>query len=110
MKLVSAVIKKVKLDDVTLALEEVPGFPGMTITDARGMDREHVEHPDTLQEELTDFRPCIRLEVLVEDELAPRVVEAIRCAAHTGLRGDGRVWVQRVEEAYDIRCEGESEA
>ncbi|MFQ5536876.1 MAG: P-II family nitrogen regulator [Gemmatimonadota bacterium] len=103
MKLIAAAIKKVKLDDVVLALEAVPGFPGMTVHDSMGMDREHIEHQEDRQEQLTDFRPCVHLEILAKDDLVPALVQAIRQAAHTGLRGDGRIWVCPVEEFHDIR-------
>ncbi len=104
MKYIGAVIKRVKLQDVALALEAIPGFPGMTVLDASGMDRWHVEHAgESRREALTDFRECVRLEILAEEDVASQVVEAIRQGAHTGLRGDGLVWVSNVESVHKIR-------
>lgn len=103
MKMVTAVIQPFKLDDVVLALEELPAPPGVTVSEARGYDREHVVGERNREEEMTDFRPCVRIEVAVEDEQVESVVAAIRGAARTGRRGDGRVWVGDVAGWWSIR-------
>lgn len=103
MNMVTAVIQPFKLQDVILALEAVPGFPGMTVWDARGFGREHLEGPHDRLEDLTDFKPCVRVEIVVGDDLLDRVVDTLRRAAHTGRRGDGVVIVRPVEESYRIR-------
>ena len=103
MKMVLAVIQPFKLDEVVLALEEFPVPPGVTVSDAHGYDQEHALGEHDREEELTDFRPCVRVEIAVEDEYVMPVVRALRSAAHTGRRGDGRVWVQPVEATYSIR-------
>jgi len=103
MKMVTAVIQPFKLDDVVLALEELPAPPGVTVSEARGYDRAHVVGEHGREEEMTDFRPCVRIEVVVEDEHLEAVVAAIRAGAHTGRRGDGRVWVLDVEGSWSIR-------
>ncbi len=104
MRMVTAIIQPFKLDDVVLALEEIPGFPGMTVTDARGFGRDHLEGPHDRAEDLSDFRRRVRVEIVVDDEMTARVVETLRCAAHTGRRGDGEVIVWSVDRTYDIRC------
>lgn len=103
MKMVVAVVQPFKLDDVVLALEELPAPPGVTVSEARGYDREHVVGEHEREEEMTDFRPCVRVEVAVKDEHVAAVVAAIRAGAHTGRRGDGRVWVLDVKQAWSIR-------
>lgn len=103
MKLITAVIQPFKLDDVVLALEAVPGFPGMTVSDARGFGREHVEGVHDRREELTDFASCVRVEIAAEDHQVTQVVTQLLAAAHTGRRGDGRVWVHALEEMHSVR-------
>jgi nitrogen regulatory protein PII len=103
MKIVTAMIQPFKLQDVTLALEAVPGFPGMTVSDARGFGREHLQGPHDRLEDLTDFMPCARVEIVVGDDLVDTVVRTLLGAAHTGRRGDGTVIVHAAERAYAIR-------
>ena len=103
MKMVTAVIQPFKLQDVTLEMAAVPGFRGMTVSDARGFGREHPDElPDRL-EDLTDFKPCVRVEIVVGDKLLKTVVKRLLRAAHTGRKGDGIVVVQDLEEFYSIR-------
>lgn len=110
MKLITAVIQSFKLDDVVLALEAVPGFPGMTVTDARGFGQGHVEGDHDRAEDLVDFRPCIRVEIAAEDDEVQAVMATLTNAAHTGRRGDGHVWVQQLEEFRHIRSAGDGRA
>jgi nitrogen regulatory protein P-II 1 len=102
MKMIVAMIKPFKLQDVTLALEAVPGFPGMTVSDAKGFGRTHLEGPPDRQEDLTDFRACVRVEILVDADMLEPVLEGLLKGAHTGARGDGRVVVYPVERTVDI--------
>ena len=103
VKKVEAVIKPFKLDEVKEALHEV-GVSGITVTEAKGFGRQK-GHTELYRgaEYVVDFLPKVRLEVVVEDGLADRVVEAIASAAHTGRIGDGKIFVSAVEEALRIR-------
>jgi nitrogen regulatory protein PII len=97
MKKIEAFIKAHRLDEVSLALHRVETLGGMTVTDARGFGRGRGPN-----HEVSDFNQIVRIEVFCSDELAPTVVETIEQAAHTGLRGDGKVYVTPVEEAVRI--------
>ena len=97
MKKIEAFIKAHRLDDVSLALHRVETLGGMTVTDARGFGRGRGPNHD-----VSDFHQIVRIEVFCSAELAPTVVETIEQAAHTGLRGDGKVYVMPVEEAVRI--------
>ena len=103
MKLVLAIIKPHKLEEVKEALHSV-GVAGMTVTEARGFGRQK-GHTELYRgaEYVIDFVPKIRLELVVEDSLADHVVEAIGAAAHTGSIGDGKIFVIDVEQAVRIR-------
>lgn len=103
MKKIEAIIKPFKLDEVKEALHEV-GVSGITVTEAKGFGRQK-GHTELYRgaEYIVDFLPKVRLEVVVDDAMAPRVVEAIQTAAHTGRIGDGKIFVYSVEEAIRIR-------
>ena len=103
MKKVEAVIKPFKLDEVKEALHEV-GVSGITVTEAKGFGRQK-GHTELYRgaEYVVDFLPKVKLEVVVEDGLVERVVEAIVAAARTGRIGDGKIFVSSVEEAVRIR-------
>jgi nitrogen regulatory protein P-II 1 len=103
MKLVVAVVKPFKLDDVKEALKLL-GVQGMTLTEAQGFGRQrgHTEVYRGAEYEV-DFVPKLRIEVLVADHLAEEVVEAVVRAARTGKIGDGKVWVLPVEAAVRVR-------
>jgi nitrogen regulatory protein P-II 1 len=103
VKKVEAVIKPFKLDEVKEALHEV-GVSGITVTEAKGFGRQK-GHTELYRgaEYVVDFLPKVRLEVVVEDNLAERVVEAIANAARTGRIGDGKIFVSSVEEVVRIR-------
>jgi nitrogen regulatory protein PII len=103
MKKIEAFIKSYRLNDVTRALHCVEGLTGMTITDARGLGRGGVDQCEYKpSEKLGIFQSIIRIEVFCRDELADTVVSTIEKAAHTGLRGDGKIYVISVEEAVRI--------
>ena len=107
MKKIEAIIKPFKLDEVKEALQEV-GLQGITVTEAKGFGRQK-GHTELYRgaEYVVDFLPKVKLEVVVEDAMAPRVVEAIAAAAQTGRIGDGKIFVSNIEEAIRIRT-GES--
>jgi nitrogen regulatory protein PII len=103
MKLVLAIIKPHKLDEVREALGEI-SVQGVTVSEARGYGRQkgHTEIYRGAEYE-TSLVPKIRLEIVVDDAFAPRVVEAVQHAAQTGSIGDGKIFVLPVEQAVRIR-------
>ena len=103
MKLVTAIVKPFKLDDVKQALHEM-GVAGMTVSEVQGHGRQR-GHTEVYRgaEYVVDFVPKVRLEVVVDDENAGRVVDAIIDAARTGQIGDGKVWTTTVDELVRIR-------
>ncbi|HRY15498.1 MAG TPA: P-II family nitrogen regulator [Candidatus Competibacteraceae bacterium] len=107
MKMITAVIKPFKLDDVREALSEV-GAQGVTVTEVKGFGRQK-GHTELYRgaEYVVDFLPKIKIEVGVTDDLADRVVEVISRAANTGKVGDGKIFICDLENAVRIRT-GES--
>ena len=103
VKKIEAIIKPFKLDEVKEALHDV-GFSGITVTEAKGFGRQK-GHTELYRgaEYVVDFLPKVKLEVVVEDSLAERVVEAIAAAAQTGRIGDGKIFVIPIESALRIR-------
>ncbi|RUL76050.1 P-II family nitrogen regulator [Dyella choica] len=103
MKLVVAVIKPFKLDDVREALAEV-GVQGITVTEVKGFGRQK-GHTELYRgaEYVVDFLPKIKLEVAVDDDQLERVVEAITQSARTGKIGDGKIFVSNLEQVVRIR-------
>ena len=103
MKLVSAIIKPFKLDDVRAALSEI-GVSGMTVTEVKGFGRQR-GHTELYRgaEYVIDFVPKTRVEVAVKSDLVERVVEAILKAAKTGKVGDGKIFITAIERAVRIR-------
>ena len=103
MKKIEAIIKPFKLDEVKESLQEI-GLQGITVLEAKGFGRQK-GHTELYRgaEYVVDFLPKVKLEVVVEDNLAERVVEAIANAARTGRIGDGKIFVMDVEEALRIR-------
>jgi nitrogen regulatory protein P-II 2 len=103
MKLVVAVIKPFKLDDVREALAEV-GVQGITVTEVKGFGRQK-GHTELYRgaEYVVDFLPKIKLEVAVSDDQLERVVEAITQSARTGKIGDGKIFISSLEQVIRIR-------
>ena len=103
MKLVTAIIKPFKLDDVRQALHEV-GIAGITVTEVKGFGRQK-GHTELYRgaEYVVDFLPKLKLETAVTDEVAEHVVEAIQRSAATGKIGDGKIFVSALEEVIRIR-------
>ncbi len=107
MKMVTAIIKPFKLDDVREALSEI-GVQGITVTEVKGFGRQK-GHTELYRgaEYVVDFLPKVKVEAVVTDELADQAIEAISKAANTGKIGDGKIFVSNVEQAVRIRT-GES--
>jgi nitrogen regulatory protein P-II 1 len=103
MKKIEAIIKPFKLDEVKEALQDV-GIQGITVTEAKGFGRQK-GHTELYRgaEYVVDFLPKVKLEVVLEDSLVERAVEAIEQAARTGRIGDGKIFVYAIEEAIRIR-------
>ena len=103
MKLITAIIKPFTIDDVRHAVE-VAGVVGMTVTEVQGYGRQR-GHTEVYRgaEYAVDFVPKTRIDVVVDDEFAQRVVDAIVGNARTGKIGDGKVWVSPVESVVRIR-------
>ena len=103
MKKVEAIIKPFKLDEVKEALHEV-GIKGITVVEAKGFGRQK-GHTELYRgaEYVVDFLPKVKIEVVMEDSMVERAVEAIQQSAHTGRIGDGKIFVSNVEEAIRIR-------
>ncbi|HLG86879.1 MAG TPA: P-II family nitrogen regulator [Alphaproteobacteria bacterium] len=103
MKKIEAIIKPFKLDDVKEALHEI-GVKGLTVTEAKGFGRQK-GHTELYRgaEYVVDFLPKVKIEVVLEDTLLSRALEAIQHAAHTGRIGDGKIFVVPVEEVIRIR-------
>jgi nitrogen regulatory protein P-II 1 len=103
MKLVVAIVKPFKLDDVKAAVQEF-GVQGMTVSEVQGFGRQR-GHTEVYRgaEYTIDFVPKVRIEILVDDDDGPRVAEKIAGAARTGKIGDGKVWILPVEGLIRIR-------
>ena len=103
MKLITAIIKPFTVADVRAAVAEA-GVRGLTVSDVQGFGRQS-GHTEVYRgaEYRVDFVPKVRLEMVVDDEDAPRVVDAIVAAARTGKIGDGKVWVVPVEDVVRVR-------
>ncbi len=103
MKLVSAVIKPFKLDDVREALSEI-GIQGITVTEVKGFGRQK-GHTELYRgaEYVVDFLPKVKVEAAIEDDLVDQVIEAISATANTGKIGDGKIFVTPLEQAIRIR-------
>lgn len=103
MKLVSAIIKPFKLDDVRESLSDV-GVQGITVTEVKGFGRQK-GHTELYRgaEYVVDFLPKVKLEVAVPDELLEQVIEQISLAANTGKIGDGKIFVTNLEQVIRIR-------
>jgi nitrogen regulatory protein P-II 1 len=103
MKKIEAIIKPFKLDEVKEALHEV-GLQGITVTEAKGFGRQK-GHTELYRgaEYVVDFLPKVKIEIVLDDGMLDRAIEAIQKAAHTGRIGDGKIFVSSVEDAIRIR-------
>jgi nitrogen regulatory protein P-II 2 len=103
MKLVTAIIKPFKLDDVREALSEI-GVQGITVTEVKGFGRQK-GHTELYRgaEYVVDFLPKVKIEAVVKADMTDKVIEAISKAANTGKIGDGKIFVSSVEQTIRIR-------
>ena len=103
MKLITAIIRPFKLDEVREALAQA-GVSGITVTEVKGFGRQK-GHTELYRgaEYIVDFLPKVRLEVVIDDAQVDRVVEAIANAARTGRIGDGKIFVSTIDKAIRIR-------
>lgn len=99
MKEIKAVIRPNKLAALRDALRLIPGFPGMTISKAEGCSAPARHTPHNIKEELTDYTPKMRIEIVADDAVAELIVDRIIDIATTGHIGDGLVWVTPIERA-----------
>lgn len=110
MKLITAILKPFKLDEVREALAQC-GVTGLTVTEVKGFGRQK-GHTELYRgaEYVVDFLPKIKLEVVVQSDLVEQCIEAISKAAHTGKIGDGKIFVSTVERVVRIRTGEQDEA
>ena len=103
MKKIEAIIKPFKLDDVKEALHEI-GLQGLTVTEAKGFGRQK-GHTELYRgaEYVVDFLPKVKIEVVVDDDMAEKAIEAIQQGAHTGRIGDGKIFISTIDDAIRIR-------
>jgi len=103
MKLITAIVKPAKVDDIKVALQTA-GIAGMTVSETRGFGRQK-GHTEIYRgaEYTVDFIPKVRIEVLVEDAEANSIIDTIVKTASTGSIGDGKLWVTNVEQVIRIR-------
>ena len=114
MKIITAMVQPFMLSKVTSALEEIAGFPGMTVTDVRGFGREKGIHAHggahRVIEDFVEYVKKARLEIVAPDEMTQEIVDTIVRVAHTGNAGDGKVFVWSVESAVRIQTGDEDDA
>jgi nitrogen regulatory protein P-II 2 len=103
MKLISAIIKPFKLDDVREAISDI-GIEGITVSEVKGFGRQK-GHTELYRgaEYQVDFLPKVKLEIAVKDDVVERLVESITKSAYTGKIGDGKIFVYNLEQAIRIR-------
>ena len=103
MKKIEAIIKPFKLDEVKESLHEI-GLQGITVLEAKGFGRQK-GHTELYRgaEYVVDFLPKVKIEIVVDDALLERAIEAIQQAAYTGRIGDGKIFVSNIEDAIRVR-------
>lgn len=104
MKEIKAIIRPSKLLEVTEELHGIDGLPGVTVSEIKGFGKGRAKNAkDKIVYEMVEFIPRIKLEVVVDDEMADEVVNVIQKFSHTGNTGDGKIFVVNVEEIVKIR-------
>lgn len=104
MKEIKAIIRPFKLREVTEELHKIDGLPGVTVSEIKGFGKSQAKNAkDRVLYEMVEFIPRVKLEVVVNDEMADAVVDVIQKCARTGNTGDGKIFVISVEEAVKIR-------
>lgn len=102
MKLVLAFVQPFKLDDVTMELERISGFPGLSVAPVRGFGGERLNKSDSQDDTLEDFSDKVQIEAVVPDHQVDEVIASIAHAAHTGRYGDGMIFILPVERTFRI--------
>ena len=111
MKMITAFIKSHRLNDVTLALHDIEGLTGASVSDVLGFGRGRAKDaPDRVIYETLDYLPRVRIEIACSDDIVDRVVSTIERNARTGLRGDGKVYVYTLDQARRIGTGEQGEA
>ena len=107
MKIITAIVKPFKLDDVRQALGEI-GVQGLTVSEVKGFGRQK-DHTELYRgaEYVVDFLPKVKLEIAIDDDLVDQAIEAITSSANTGKIGDGKIFITNLEQVVRIRT-GES--
>lgn len=109
MKIITAMVQPFMLSKVVSALEAIDGFPGMTLTNARGFGQRRSER-EAHSMHLDDFHEKARIEIIAPDDLTEQIVTTIADVAHTGNDGDGKVFVWSVERAVRIQTGEQDDA
>ncbi len=104
MKGITAIVQPFMLSKVTSRLQEISDFPGMTVTKVQGFGREKAKGaPHRIVEDLIDYVPKVKIEIVATDAMADEIVRVILEHAHTGNKGDGKIFVHEVTGAIRIR-------
>lgn len=109
MKQIVAYVKPNKLPAVTLALHKLEGLPGMSFSEVRGFGSDRIPKAEPIIQDLVDYAPYTRIEILCADDQVSEVVWTIEQAAHTGQNGDGKIYVLDVCRAICIQTERQAE-
>lgn len=111
MKEIKAYIKPHKLSKVTLALHKVEGLTGMSVVDVRGFGRGRgKDAPHRIVDDLVDYVPHVKIEIVCTDDKIEEIVSTIEKEAHTGLRGDGKIYISTIDDAIRIETGDRGEA
>lgn len=103
MKEIKAYIKPHKLSEVTRALHKVEGLTGMSVVNVKGFGRSRAKDaPQRIVEDSVDYIPHVKIEIVCRDEMVDEIVSIIQKTAHTGLRGDGKIYISTVTDAIRI--------
>ncbi len=103
MKEIKAYIKPHKLTNVAMNLQKIEGLTGVSISNVRGFGRSRAKSaPDKFTEDMIDFIPRIKIEIVCNDDIVDKIITTIEKTAHTGLRGDGKIYISNVEAAVRI--------
>ncbi|HED07718.1 MAG TPA: P-II family nitrogen regulator [Ignavibacteria bacterium] len=111
MKHIITYIKPHKLSEVTLALHKIKDLTGISVLDIKGFGRiKTKDEPHRIVEDLVDFIPHVKIEIFCKDFLVEKIVNTIKTVAHTGLRGDGKIYITPVDDAVRISTGERGEA
>jgi nitrogen regulatory protein PII len=103
MKMILAFLPPHRLEKVARRLQHLDGFPGMTVTEARGYGREKGRDDADAAAQLTDFTPTVRMEIMLSDDQVDEVLDVIYEVAHSGSRGDGKIFILPLSDALRIK-------